>query len=313
MLKPVFYSVCLLLCAFSSLNAQQNLVPNGGFENLYNCPIGADLYNAIDWFSPSLGTPDVYNSCASLSSNISTPINGYGFQNPKDGNGYAGFVPYSFNATSINYREYLGVKLKEKLIKSTLYKVGFYVSLANNSPIAINNIGFSLFNDSTFFSTAGVINLNEAHSDLIIQKDTSDWALIESYYVSKGNENYLYIGNFKYDLQTDTFHINTSLSEVYYYIDEVSVTKIDLKTENVFTPNGDGINDIAFVNSELYDFRVNIINRWGNIVRTSDFKTGWDGNLTSGKMADDGVYFYSIYSEFDTTLVVKTGFIHLIR
>lgn len=67
---------------------------------------------------------------------------------------------------------------------------------------------------------------------------------------------------------------------------------------NVFTPGGDGINDLyhpilpyKFV--EKIDLKV--FNRWGDLVyETTDPQIDWDGtDLISGKPLGDGVYFYS--------------------
>lgn len=66
---------------------------------------------------------------------------------------------------------------------------------------------------------------------------------------------------------------------------------------NVFTPSGDGINDLyhpilpyKFV--ESIDLKV--YNRWGNLVfETTDPMINWDGTyLNSGNPLSDGVYFY---------------------
>jgi len=58
---------------------------------------------------------------------------------------------------------------------------------------------------------------------------------------------------------------------------------------NVFSPNGDGVNDFFRIrNLELYDFRPLVIyNRWGGIVYQSDrYNNDWDG-----KGVPDGVYY----------------------
>lgn len=73
---------------------------------------------------------------------------------------------------------------------------------------------------------------------------------------------------------------------------------------NVFTPNGDGINDV-FTPLLPYKFvdsiEFLIYNRWGNLVfQTSDPMLNWDGtDQESGKPVVDGVYFYAckVYSK----------------
>lgn len=67
-----------------------------------------------------------------------------------------------------------------------------------------------------------------------------------------------------------------------------------VRVPNVFTPNGDGKNDILNVYgkgiSEIRYFR--IYNRWGELVHESySLDRGWDGTY-NGKMANPGVYVY---------------------
>jgi gliding motility-associated-like protein len=66
---------------------------------------------------------------------------------------------------------------------------------------------------------------------------------------------------------------------------------------NVFTPNGDGLNDVFQPKGrgvKTYDFT--IYNRWGApMFRTSDFEKGWDG-ITNGNMAENDTYIWKIYA-----------------
>ena len=65
---------------------------------------------------------------------------------------------------------------------------------------------------------------------------------------------------------------------------------------NVFTPNGDGTNDLlTIVGIEGYKTRrfVSIHNRWGNVVYESDMydnSEAWDGTSKGGSEVADGVY-----------------------
>jgi gliding motility-associated-like protein len=67
---------------------------------------------------------------------------------------------------------------------------------------------------------------------------------------------------------------------------------------NIFSPNGDAINDLfipfEYRYIESVDFKV--YNRWGNLVfETTDPAILWDGkNKDSGNLSSDGVYFYTI-------------------
>lgn len=66
---------------------------------------------------------------------------------------------------------------------------------------------------------------------------------------------------------------------------------------NVFTPDGDGSNDIWKSNlEEASCFTCEIYNRWGNLVYYyTAQESGWDGTLMgTGEFAEDGVYYYVI-------------------
>lgn len=62
---------------------------------------------------------------------------------------------------------------------------------------------------------------------------------------------------------------------------------------NVFTPNGDSINDVfrPYID-EITELHVSIYNRWGNFIYEFDRVRGfWDGHTTSGEPCTDGTYF----------------------
>lgn len=84
---------------------------------------------------------------------------------------------------------------------------------------------------------------------------------------------------------------------------------------NIFTPNGDGLNDIFKVESAknidleaiIYDQKGSIVKQWTGI------ENGWDGKLSSGQDAAEGTYFYIIFAtssngakqQFKSTLTLK--------
>ena len=65
---------------------------------------------------------------------------------------------------------------------------------------------------------------------------------------------------------------------------------------NVFTPNGDGLNDVfhPYPYQFVDHIDMTITNRWGKVVyKTNDPDINWDGNdQQSGTKLPDGVYFY---------------------
>ena len=71
-----------------------------------------------------------------------------------------------------------------------------------------------------------------------------------------------------------------------------------LDVPNVFTPNGDGSNDVFFLKTtNLSDITAYIFDRWGNKVYDVTSNTGniaWDGKNQEGKECAAGTYFYII-------------------
>ncbi|WP_010663257.1 T9SS type B sorting domain-containing protein [Marinilabilia salmonicolor] len=96
----------------------------------------------------------------------------------------------------------------------------------------------------------------------------------------------------------------------------VSVWESELEVPNVFTPNGDGINDefrVAY--KSIKKFEMVVFNRWGRrVYEGNDPARGWDGKI-GGTMGAPGVYFYNIrgVGYNDNEVHRKEGAVHLIR
>lgn len=89
----------------------------------------------------------------------------------------------------------------------------------------------------------------------------------------------------------------------------------ELKPPNVFSPNGDMINDYFEVTTQgdyLYTFRV--FTRTGTQVHFSQStKIVWDGRTVGGREVPEGVYYFVIESNNTPTETELSGFIHLYR
>ncbi len=70
----------------------------------------------------------------------------------------------------------------------------------------------------------------------------------------------------------------------------------EVKLPNIFTPNGDGQNDLFYLNvTQLSNYEAIIFNKNGKVVfKTKDPNIAWDGKLSSGDDASQGVYYYVI-------------------
>lgn len=95
----------------------------------------------------------------------------------------------------------------------------------------------------------------------------------------------------------------------------VDISDSQLQIPNVFTPNGDGVNDefrVAY--KSIISFNAWVFNRWGRKVYSwTDPTKGWDGRI-AGKDATSGPYFYVIKAVgSDGKKYVRKGDINLLR
>ena len=76
---------------------------------------------------------------------------------------------------------------------------------------------------------------------------------------------------------------------------KINISESYLAVPNVFTPNGDGMNDefrVAY--RSLKEFHIWVYNRWGKLVyESTDPAKGWDGTI-NGRPAAEGAYFYVV-------------------
>jgi gliding motility-associated-like protein len=81
-----------------------------------------------------------------------------------------------------------------------------------------------------------------------------------------------------------------------YTLDVIVTNEFHLP--NVFTPNGDGVNEVFEMKADVFEsFEIVIMNRWGNVVHNRKDATGtylWDGLTQGGEHVADGVYFYRL-------------------
>ncbi len=96
----------------------------------------------------------------------------------------------------------------------------------------------------------------------------------------------------------------------------INIQPCDLYFPSGFTPNNDGLNDIARAVGYLHlysDYSLSIYNRWGQrVFYTTDIYTGWDG-IYNGAKADVDVYFYLIFYTLEGKRGMLKGDITLIR
>jgi len=84
---------------------------------------------------------------------------------------------------------------------------------------------------------------------------------------------------------------------------------------NIFSPNGDGSNDILFVRGKgIQSVLFFIYDRWGEkVFETTDINLGWDGTF-NGEPMNKAVFVYYVEATFiDGSKATKKGDVTLIR
>lgn len=225
-------SILLILAVTSNFCVAQNLVPNPSFEAFTICPNQySQLHHAEPWITPSAGSPDYYNACASDTSGLGlgVPDNSPGFQPAHDGSAYVGFYLWT-GPPNTNIREYIEAPLTEGLIADQCYDFEMYVNLTEESNYTTYNIGV-YFSDTM---VSGIGHYNPLSFNAHIENsttnvfDTLSWTLVSGEYVAEGGERYIIIGNFDEDFETDTtFLPNQGIGHniLYCFVDDISLVE----------------------------------------------------------------------------------------
>ncbi|MGZ5244986.1 MAG: hypothetical protein ACXWW0_13580, partial [Bacteroidia bacterium] len=221
----------LLLPGFSGLLAQ-NLVPNPGFEDFKTLPcswnISVDAFPEYvsSWYVPSGTSTDIHstlvdeNCWANPSNPNSTEDCKPGVQLPRTGNVMAGL--YTVVNTHL-WHEYLQIKLSMPLIPGQRYCIQMYVSPADHATNTSNNIGM-FFSPDPVSGKESIIAQPQINSEETIT-DTEGWTLISGSYIAETAAEYLTIGNFFTDEETQQTPIINGpgcTDGAYFYIDDIS-------------------------------------------------------------------------------------------
>ncbi len=218
----------------------QNLVLNYSFEKYSQCPNSpSKMWYALTCTTPPGNQAEYFNTC-STDPVCSTPYqSNANYQEPHFGDAFVGVYLYHTN----NHREYVQMQLFSPLVNDSYYNVEFWTNRACGTfggRYAINNIGLafkSTFTDtsSDFFAyNAAQIELFNTIPSVLkfnnpIINDTLNWVKVNGVYKANGTENYLLIGNFFGDLETEILDMEDypdPYPTAYYFFDDVLVEEI---------------------------------------------------------------------------------------
>lgn len=204
---------------------------------------------------------------------------------------------------------------------------------SNNNPVIIS---------PTTFANSGVYNFYVNNNGCKSSYSSFSININPSPIISLGNDTTIClfypltysVSNFPYVLWSDStqntsFNVPFNTSGQYWVTvvdangcsasDTVNVNYVNCEAivaPNVFTPNGDGVNDIFFLKGNYLQRKIiDIYDRWGTLV-FEDLKgdKGWDGKNFSGNECSDGTYFFvAIVVLIDGKQSQISGYIQLYR
>jgi outer membrane protein OmpA-like peptidoglycan-associated protein len=231
------FAFVAVLLGTSSLVAQdidtnRTWISNGDFETLDGKKlkrIGGIQY-AKGWSSPTGKKADLFSENATVESTVSTPKNFAGEQSALSGSNYAGVRWWSYQ--NKEPRTYLQTQMKHKMKKDSLYCVRFYVSLGDLSKYATGELGAYFAKDKIEKEDALSLTYEVTVPPVRtkVYGDMFSWLGVCGTYESKGNEEYMIIGNFAATEKTLNEKAKRPKGETrpqvfsaYYYIDNVEV------------------------------------------------------------------------------------------
>ncbi len=261
-----FVTILLFGCA-SVVTTAQNLVPNPSFEANTGCPReDRQIELVTDWWSP-FGSPCYFHDCNNYQTEYRRLI-APGEKRydevpalPHSGKAYVGI-----NVSGVIYpgfQDYLMTQLKDSLKKDSTYQISMYVRLGDvwrymeHVDVYFSKEKYPVSRDQVIDYGVGYekygprfkrynkrVSLIFKEDTVSLRNDTLElniqdhWMKIEGEYCAKGGEKYITIGKFNGVRETwDRILPQKNKTEYesclytmfsYYFIDDVSVTKIPL-------------------------------------------------------------------------------------
>ncbi|MCB9184677.1 MAG: OmpA family protein [Flavobacteriales bacterium] len=214
------------------IDTARTWVVNGDFEQLDGKKLKrpGGIQYATGWSSATNKKVDLFSENATVESTVSTPRNFTGDQMALSGSNYAGVRWWSYQ--NKEPRTYLQTQLKHKMKKDSLYCVRFYVTLSDLSKYATGELGawFSKEKVEKDEAVSLTYDVTVPPVRTKVYNDMFSWQGVCGTYESKGNEEWMILGNFAANEKTPNEKTKRPKGETrpqvfsaYYYIDNVEV------------------------------------------------------------------------------------------
>jgi gliding motility-associated-like protein len=136
------------------------------------------------------------------------------------------------------------------------------------------------------------------------------WIFGDGGFSSASNPQHIYNQDGVYQVQLIGLTPNNTCNDT-ATITITVIPEIEINVPNIFTPNGDNVNEVFLINTVgLKELHVDIFDRWGLKVGEINGINGiWDGYENS-----EGTYYYILTAKgYDDLIINKNGYFMLVR
>jgi gliding motility-associated-like protein len=195
---------------------------------------------------------------------------------------------------------------------NTYNTTGIFTDIVNNCDTIITDL--TINSAPTFTITKAEDNCGEEIGSIAVNITIANPPI--TYNWSNGGVG-SEINNLPIGIYTITITDNNGCSRA----DTISIQDLEIDCEffvylpNVFTPNGDGNNDILFAYGKgIVSLSFKIYNRWGNkVFETNEINQGWDGTH-NGTEQNTAVFVYVVEATFlNGKTVTQSGDVSLVK
>lgn len=193
----------------------------------------------------------------------------------------------------------------------------YYVTITNNCGSAIDSIDITLSTleaDYIPSVNSGAAPLSVNFLNTSTNANAYSWNFGDNSSLSTDtNATHTFVSGGSYPVTLTATDTNGCVST---YVDTIEVINSELYIPNVFSPNGDNINEEFNVQGEgITAINGSITNRWGHELATwNSITKGWNGSSSDGEKVPAGVYFYIIQLNYANGTVKKlNGHVTVVR
>ncbi|MFN3918255.1 MAG: gliding motility-associated C-terminal domain-containing protein [Flavobacteriales bacterium] len=150
------------------------------------------------------------------------------------------------------------------------------------------NANFTYTPNPVFIENSSVSFISTSSGNII----SWEWIFSDTIYANSIDTSFNYVNAGSYTVTlivTDVNGCTDTITQIVLVLDELIIP-------NIFSPNGDGINDVFFILGLMPESKLEIFNRWGNLVYNSEnYNNNWGGIGNNSEKLSEGTYYFVLY------------------